>query len=102
MTEKWKDKTSYSQGDKPRTPRVCELKLEHCTVLVHRHTDYPETWLLTCRVFDIGLKDLHTDDLDEAIDTALATLLRYLPDRITELNRTIRELIDVQANGINK
>ena len=46
---KWRDITSYSQGQEDRVPEVLELKVGKFFLRVHRHIHYPPTvWLASC------------------------------------------------------
>ena len=45
----WKDISSFSQGDKVRTPNAFELNADGFRLRVHRHMHHaPGEWLLTC------------------------------------------------------
>ena len=82
MKLNWRDVTSYKQGDTERVPRTWELKLEELKykVIVTRY--YENTWLLTFREANIELRDLETDDVEEAKNKALEIVKNYLNDLI--------------------
>lgn len=84
MKLNWRDVTSYRQGDTERVPRTWELKLEELKykVIVTRHRHYENTWLLTFREANIELRDLETDDVEEAKNKALEIVENYLNDLI--------------------
>lgn len=84
MKLNWRDVTSYKQGDTERVPRTWELKLEELKykVIVTRHIYYENTWLLTFREANIELRDLETDDVEEAKNKALEIVKNYLNDLI--------------------
>lgn len=50
----WKDATSYSQGQKDRTPTCWEGRTKHLRVIVH-FTRYDSGWYLSC--YDLGIRD---------------------------------------------
>ena len=66
----WKDITTYSHGDRVRTPRVWELDFGNRILLtVHRHIYYEDTWLMSGRIYGaevINMIDLHTNDVEQA------------------------------------
>lgn len=84
MKLNWKDVTSYRRGDIERVPRTWELKLEELKykVIVTRHINYENTWLLTFREANIELRDLETDDVEEAKNKAIEIVENYLNDLI--------------------
>lgn len=84
MNLKWRDITIYKQGDADRIPRTWELKLEELRyrVIVTRHRYYENTWLLTCKETNIELRDLETDDVEEAKYKALEIVENYLEDLV--------------------
>lgn len=89
MILKWRDITSYSQGDNERIPKTWELRLEELNyrVIVSRHIYYENTWLLTCRNIDIEHFDLETDDIDEAKNKALKIVENHLNKLLEKVMR---------------
>ena len=84
----WRDKTSYSRGDKERKPRIWELKVGGLRIVIHRIIHYPE-WYVSC--YDLSIEDncLYTDDLEEAKAIGIKTII----DRIEELEKAKSILI---------
>lgn len=68
---KWEDVTSYSQGEKDRTPRSFQCQASWLRIKVHRHMDYPGKWLLSTvpSLFDSDV--LSAADIDVAKSEAL-------------------------------
>jgi len=84
MKLKWNDITSYSKGDKERTPKVLRTRIKNFEITIHRHIYYENTWLLTTDDFQIEKEDLYTDKFEEAetraIDCILDKLRLYIED----------------------
>lgn len=87
----WKDTTSYQQGDKQRIPKVLEVEVEGFRIIIHRHKDYSNTWLLSCHELNIEKKDLDTDNFDIAEIQMLFYLYAHL-DKYTKLRQEILNL----------
>ena len=92
---KWKDRTSYSHSDKERAPEVLDAEVEHITITVYKHIDYPDTWLLLCpRLIDWS-RDLGTHSLDEAKKRAIKMVIDRIDDEVAALlsakNRLLKE-----------
>ncbi len=90
---KWKDVTSYSRDDKEWIPRIWELRLNECKVVVHRHIHHPGTWLLTCRELHIERSDLLTDDQNEAFNKVADIIPKKIQQNIDKLQNMMLEFI---------
>ena len=91
---KWADTTTYSRGDKERTPRVLSLSFKelNCEITVHRHVYFPDTWVLSCKSIGVDKRDLATNDLEEAKNKAIELVLDRLEKRRIEIEETIAEI----------
>jgi len=71
MSVEWKNVTSYSRGEKDRTPRVWDARIGQFRLSVHRHIYFkPDVWLCSCH----GICDcqpLESKDIDQAKVEAL-------------------------------
>jgi hypothetical protein len=74
----WKDGTSYSRGDKDRTPRDWRATIDGMVVIVHRHIHYPGLWLVSCA--DLGVDTVPLDASE--VGAAKREALRFLHDRL--------------------
>ena len=78
----WRDTSSYSQGKVRGEPSIWEAVIIDFVVKVHRHIDYPGTWLLTCHSMSLGKHDLGTYVLEiakkKAVDHLIHKLGRYV------------------------
>lgn len=90
---KIKDRTSYSRKSADRTPRIIDFVLPETGIFytVHRHIDYPGTWVLSCRGY-FDKEDLHTDDFDEAANRATVKMLCKFKADITKLSVAVDEI----------
>lgn len=88
MTQKakWKDRTSYSQGERGKVePRTWDLDLELLTIIITRVFEakglWSDTWFLNCRELNISQYDLQMGDLEKAkriaIDYARFRVSKY-------------------------
>jgi len=76
----WKNCSSYSRGQKDRTPTAWEIKAEDIRICVHRHIHYPkDQWLLSCAPF-YDLYELPYTDVDQAKGAALNMVIIKLRD----------------------
>lgn len=91
---KWADITTYSRGDKERTPRVLSLNLMefNCEIIVRRHIYFPDTWVLSCKSIGVDKRELTTNDLEEAKNKAIELVLNGLEKRRVEIEATIAEI----------
>lgn len=63
----WKDATSYSRGDKDRTPTVLEINLgAYRLVVMSSHIYYPGKWVMTLRPLIESPFELNVETLEEA------------------------------------
>lgn len=87
---KIKDKTSYSQRDTKKKARVVEFTEEKTGLYytVHRHIDYPGTWLVSCKGH-LDKVDLKTDDLFEAAVKAKKIITSTLVKEIHEMQEAV-------------
>lgn len=90
---KIKDRTSYSQRNTDRSPRIIDFTLSEAGIVytVHRHIDYPGTWVLSCKGY-FDKENLHTDDFDEAANTATVKMLCKFKAAITKLSVAVDEI----------
>ncbi|MEY8416695.1 hypothetical protein AAK964_10370 [Tissierella praeacuta] len=88
----WKDKTSYSRGDKERIPRVLELNIEGLRIVIHRII-HCEGWYLTAYELNINDFFLETEDVVEAKNKGLEVIV----GRILKLER----IKDIAITKIN-
>lgn len=90
---KLKDRTTYSQRNTDRTPRIIDFVLSEAGIkyTVHRHIDYPGTWLLSCNGY-FDKEDLHTDDFNKAATKATNSMLDKLKANITKLSVAVDEI----------
>lgn len=90
---KLKDRTTYSQRNTDRTPRIIDLILSEAGIkyTVHRHIDYPGTWLLSCNGY-FDKEDLHTDDFYKATTRATKRMLDEFKANIAKLSVAVDEI----------
>jgi len=82
----WKDITSFSQGEKDRTPRTWQIQVGRVRVVVTRHIHYsPTAWLLRCENFGIE-EVLASSDIEDAKKEALATIRSILSGALAYLD----------------
>ena len=78
------DKTSYTQREGRKgtlVPRIIRIETDGGkSFTIHRHTDYPGTWLLSTE--DEKIKDLHTDSIKDAAASAIKYLIEKNQDKI--------------------
>lgn len=73
MRTKWKDISSYSRGDRDRTPHSWECKVAGIRLVVTRHIHHdPSDWLVRCGI--LPERVLKSKDIDDAKAEALAML----------------------------
>ena len=89
---KFKDETSYSRGDRENIPpRVLATTVNGIRIVIHRHKDYPETWLLSVGRLNIDKEDLNTDDFEIAEERAKEMILK----EIDELNKIKDYILEI-------
>ncbi len=81
MTVEWKDKTSYSRGDKKRIPTIFALEIQGLRIVVtNSHIRHKPAWVMHCAAFGIDTHRLTADSLEAAQEEAIyevKTLIRY-------------------------
>lgn len=83
---KWKDVTSFSQGDTDRTPRSWTANAGRIRIDVHRHIHYPpDVWLLSCDALRIDNNELPSRDIEDAKCEAVAVVRGLLEAAIGEM-----------------
>ena len=85
----YKDETSYSRGERGNVPpRILATTINGIRIVIHRHRDYPDTWLLSSGRLNIDNKNLNTNDFEKAEEKAKEVIL----NTIYEINK-IRDYI---------
>jgi len=63
----WQDTSSFSQGEKDRTPTCWTARAGVLQIVVHRHIHYEKTaWLLSCDGLRLGCRELSATDIADA------------------------------------
>lgn len=77
---KWKDISSYSQGDREKKPRTVRLDVAGLKIVITRHIhNAPDDWVLNCEPWFNGRKVG-----DGALEDAKETALYLVRDRLAE------------------
>ena len=93
MTTQWEDKTSYSRGDKDRTPRIWRLKTKHMGISVHRHVCYePDVWLLSSTLY-YDCYTLKNKDAEKAKEEALTLVFSKVKEDYDVMREMIGEIV---------
>ncbi len=83
----WKDTSSYSRGEKDRTPNSWSLKVGIFDLIVHHHIYYePSQWLASCSPYVFDNRELKSKDIKKAKAEALKLLKGLLNEAIEELS----------------
>lgn len=84
-TPAWKDITTFSRGDKERTPRTYEIILGAVVLTVTRwiHGD-PGRWYLDCSLL-VGRRELQSIDIEGAKREAMLLLKALLQTSLSEV-----------------
>jgi len=85
---KWKDTTSYRQGERASTakPRSWEMiTMSNLRVIVHRHIDDPYSWFLSCYDLRIEKLQLNSEDIEEAKEEAIQIVRARLQEHLNSL-----------------
>lgn len=91
MTIEWTDTTSFSQGEKNRTPRVWTTRLGPFRLTVHRHIHYPkEQWLMSTAQMLFDCEQLASPDIEEAKCQAVAMLQAACQQVIDEIGESVK------------
>lgn len=88
----YKDITTYSRGDKDRTPRVLENETNGIKFTVHKHIYYGDEWLLTCRELGVEHLRLNTNDMEKAKENGIVEMIRLLGMKISRYQKAIAEI----------
>jgi hypothetical protein len=81
----WKDISSFSQGDKVRTPKTFTTKAGKLSIVVTRHIHHaPDVWVLTCEPW-FSKFVAGTGTADEAMDFAVIAVREKLAETIDAL-----------------
>lgn len=90
---KWKDITTYAQSDTEKKPSalLCLLN-KQIEFKVHKHIYYGDEWLLSCKLFNIDMEWLGTEDLYEAKTKAAWMIAGNLELLRDEISNAIEEL----------
>ena len=81
---KWKDETSYSQGETDRTPRVYAARVGMLRAVVHRLHGIPDQWFFSCEPFTKN-RTLKSKKPDTAQQEAETLLVNWLSDATEDL-----------------
>lgn len=85
----WKDVSSFSRGDKDRTPKAWSFEAGKLKISVHRHIHYPpETWLATCEPF-FSNKELTEENEASAKAEALNSIQTLLENAINDIKDAV-------------
>lgn len=87
------DRTTYSQRDTERKPRIVEFVSEETgeSFKVHRHIQWPDTWLVSANGL-CGKVDLKTDDFEEAVVKAAKLIRKLAKQRVNGLISLIEDI----------
>jgi hypothetical protein len=91
----WEDATSYSRGEKNRTPSMWRVVTDKgMRVFVHRHIHYaPDQWLLSCYTPDLCQNVvLKSTEADEAKREALDLIQSATMELSNSVGRLIASL----------
>jgi hypothetical protein len=99
VSVRWKDTTSYRQGERGKVPPIeYEAEVGDARISVHRYLGLPG-WFLTVRgLIEIDRDEIQTPDGDvmedpkEAQERALHMVQEALATRLDEIERAIRAL----------
>jgi len=67
----WKDQSSFSRGDKDRTPKTWEFTSHGVRLVVTRHIDYPGVWIARCDPW-FSILELKSTDIEKAKKEAIS------------------------------
>lgn len=104
MINEWKDITAYMQGEKERTPRTWELRLQELgyKVIVTRHLYAENTWIFKCREANIEFLDLETDNIEEAKEKAITIIKKHLNELLLKVQNEIRNFSNGKLTNLEK
>lgn len=83
---KWRDATSYSQGDKEKIPTTWKYKAGDLNIVVHKYVGCGETWHLTCPPF-YNCQAMPSLDIEKMKKLALQLVLK----EILEIKKDLEE-----------
>lgn len=83
----WKDISSWSKGDKDRTPKAWEVRIgDHFRLCVHRHMAFPpDVWCMTLTPVDSNPKELAAREISQAKIEALIKTERVFRQALERL-----------------
>lgn len=87
----WIDITSYTKGDTQRIPRTYKADLVGIVIILTRHIDYPDSWLLRCSELYLE-RDLETDDIEVAKEITIGRVKHALHLVIGNCERALQKL----------
>lgn len=95
---KVRDITTHSRRDTDRKPRIVQFSEEQTGIefKIHRHIDYPRTWLLSCGEL-CDKVNLETNDFCEATEKAISLLKKLCATRIEELQNFVSGMEQFQS-----
>lgn len=81
----WKDRSSFSQGDKVRTPKTFEARAGSFRICVTRHIHHdPAEWVLICEPW-FSQTVISTGTADEAKEAAIIAVRKKLAETLDAL-----------------
>ena len=93
----WKDISSFSQGDKVRTPRTFEMRAGKLKICVTRHFHYaPTDWVLICDPW-FSQTVISEGSAEEAQDAALVAVRHNLAEAMKLLTHNVQGQGDSRA-----
>ncbi|MBS1199190.1 MAG: hypothetical protein H6R18_2975 [Proteobacteria bacterium] len=86
----WKDKSSFSQGDKVRTPKSFEARAGSLRITVTRHIHHdPADWVLICEPW-FSQTVISTGTADEAKEAAVIAVRKKLAETLAALTPNVK------------
>lgn len=90
MMQHWKDISSFSSGEKDRTPKTWScITGSSLRLVVTRHIDAPGRWVVRCEPY-FNFKTLDSLDVEDAKVEAVKLVLMYLKDDVQTLEDVLK------------
>jgi hypothetical protein len=84
---KWKDISTFSQGDTDRTPNAFQLNAGAVRIVVHHHIYHRDAWLVSCHELRLDCRDLDAATADEAKRKAVEVVRARLEESLEQLGK---------------